>query len=360
MNISTQITDFAAALNLDTIATGGGCDYVCRNLSGGAQLTLGGTEDPESPERLDEPALVNLYSDESWQDCVISLRFPTAKSAMEAMAGACDGACAAPIPADPHAFAFAITTAECALRAACVDLWAACVGDPETATAEDERALRDYPATAAALDIADQIRALADRAEQQAQGIVDAARIPGPQEVADSILDEIAGHPNLAACTSFSELHDHCDANCLGMCEGLLDVCPEPLAISIIGQAQDIVDAALPIAPKVGSGGDSDDDTIDLGDGYSITYQAGSAILRSPGGTHGGRTLHGWTWEHPGVWMLESGPLIYAVDDDAGARIGAMRPDGAQVWLEGDAPGAVIAGLMVALSESYLLARASH
>lgn len=40
-------------------------------------------------------------------------------------------------------------------------------------------------------------------------------------EVFLSIVEEIRGNPTLRNCWNFTELHDHCDANCLGLSEKL-------------------------------------------------------------------------------------------------------------------------------------------
>lgn len=44
-------------------------------------------------------------------------------------------------------------------------------------------------------------------------------------EIAKTIIAEILAHPDLLAARTFSELHDHCDANCLGEQEAFLDSC---------------------------------------------------------------------------------------------------------------------------------------
>jgi hypothetical protein len=44
-------------------------------------------------------------------------------------------------------------------------------------------------------------------------------------EIAKTIIAEILAHPDLLAARTFGELHDHCDANCLGEQEAFLDSC---------------------------------------------------------------------------------------------------------------------------------------
>ncbi len=43
------------------------------------------------------------------------------------------------------------------------------------------------------------------------------------ETLAQTIIEEIKTRPDLMACKSFSELHDHCDANCLGDQEAVWD-----------------------------------------------------------------------------------------------------------------------------------------
>ena len=69
--------------------------------------------------------------------------------------------------------------------------------------------------------------------------------LPTAQEVADTIIAEIKTHPELMACSSFSELHDHCDANVLGCAEELLDLTGMSTAIDILNEAQTVVTAFL-------------------------------------------------------------------------------------------------------------------
>lgn len=69
--------------------------------------------------------------------------------------------------------------------------------------------------------------------------------VPTAQEVADSIIADIQNRPELAACKTFSELHDHCDANVLGDSEALLDKLPHEAAIALLNQAQEIVNKWL-------------------------------------------------------------------------------------------------------------------
>jgi hypothetical protein len=56
--------------------------------------------------------------------------------------------------------------------------------------------------------------------------------------VANSIIAEIKKDEVLMACKSFSELHDYCDANCLGCSEELLDVFEFERAIKLLNAAQ--------------------------------------------------------------------------------------------------------------------------
>jgi hypothetical protein len=81
-------------------------------------------------------------------------------------------------------------------------------------------------------------------------------------EIAKTIIAEILAHPDLLAARTFSELHDHCDANCLGEQEAFLDSCgwtgeddakdQEALSTStdVLNGAQAIVDGWLGSRPR--------------------------------------------------------------------------------------------------------------
>jgi hypothetical protein len=76
-------------------------------------------------------------------------------------------------------------------------------------------------------------------------------------EIARTIIAEIEARPDLLAARSFTELHDRCDANCLGEQEAFLDACgwtgtddakdQQALEAStdVLNRAQDIVDRWL-------------------------------------------------------------------------------------------------------------------
>lgn len=86
-NITLEIIKSANARPfLTAIATGGGCDYIARELQGGRVLVLGCQEDASSPDRLDEPSTVTLYFEESWSESFIVFVFDTAAEAMDFMA----------------------------------------------------------------------------------------------------------------------------------------------------------------------------------------------------------------------------------------------------------------------------------
>jgi hypothetical protein len=65
------------------------------------------------------------------------------------------------------------------------------------------------------------------------------------ESIANSIIAEIKKDEVLMACKSFSELHDYCDANCLGCSEELLDVMSLEEAIPILNAAQNEVNLWL-------------------------------------------------------------------------------------------------------------------
>lgn len=56
--------------------------------------------------------------------------------------------------------------------------------------------------------------------------------------VTDTIIADIRKDPTLLACKSFPELHDHCDANCLGCQEALVDELGIYWALPILNDAQ--------------------------------------------------------------------------------------------------------------------------
>lgn len=96
MNISKKIWEAAEKLGLDYIPTGGGCDYVWRELGKGqnrmrdgrgVDLVLASQEDFGcSPDELSEPSVVAIYvNDPEWRDGTF-VYFKTASKAMKFMA----------------------------------------------------------------------------------------------------------------------------------------------------------------------------------------------------------------------------------------------------------------------------------
>ena len=99
--IEKEILDYAKSKGLGWIATGGGFDYIYQTYgvyeepdADGEmdqkpikQFVLGGTEDiAMSPETLDEPSFVQIYTrDECWQNGEV-INFKTAREAMDFMA----------------------------------------------------------------------------------------------------------------------------------------------------------------------------------------------------------------------------------------------------------------------------------
>ncbi len=65
--------------------------------------------------------------------------------------------------------------------------------------------------------------------------------------IAQSIIDEINASPELSKCRTFSELHDFCDANTLGNSEAILDELHWDDAITLLNEAQEIVNKKLAI-----------------------------------------------------------------------------------------------------------------
>jgi hypothetical protein len=63
MNINIDIQNYAERIGLDTIATGGGCDYVYRKLDNGWEVIISDPYDCSSPDTLDDPACITIYED---------------------------------------------------------------------------------------------------------------------------------------------------------------------------------------------------------------------------------------------------------------------------------------------------------
>ena len=91
-NIAHEITQEAEHRNLGSLCTGGGCDYIFREVEGDGirgytTLILASTEDlGSSPLIMEEPATVSIFSkkDEDWQEGVY-LDFPNVEEAMDFM-----------------------------------------------------------------------------------------------------------------------------------------------------------------------------------------------------------------------------------------------------------------------------------
>ena len=100
MNISNKIWEAAEKLGLDYIPTGGGFDYVWREVGKGqnrmgdgrgVDLVLASQEDFAcSPDTLSEPSVVAIYvNDPDWHEGTF-VYFKTAREAMKFMAGVQD------------------------------------------------------------------------------------------------------------------------------------------------------------------------------------------------------------------------------------------------------------------------------
>ena len=85
-NIPEAIVRQAEVHGLDLISTGGGFDYVWRDLGDDKCLVLSGAKLYESPPNLSAAAIVTIHFDEDWTQSV-SISFPTALAAMIFMAG---------------------------------------------------------------------------------------------------------------------------------------------------------------------------------------------------------------------------------------------------------------------------------
>lgn len=68
-----------------------------------------------------------------------------------------------------------------------------------------------------------------------------------PESLAKTILADIRKNKVLSKCESFTELHEHCDANTLGDLEGVYS---GPDDLPFINVAFGLVDAQLPLTPS--------------------------------------------------------------------------------------------------------------
>lgn len=86
-NISEEIMEAAKARGLDWTGTGGGCDYISRDLKPGSApvMILGTPGDAGSPDKLDEEAFVAIYFEESWCENYLVFNFDTANTALDFM-----------------------------------------------------------------------------------------------------------------------------------------------------------------------------------------------------------------------------------------------------------------------------------
>jgi len=87
MNIPSEILIAADSLGLGACATGGGCDFIIKPLSGERTAVLSSQEaGGECPDTLDEPSTVVIHFTPEWNDEFIAIPFPSAQEAMNAMA----------------------------------------------------------------------------------------------------------------------------------------------------------------------------------------------------------------------------------------------------------------------------------
>ena len=89
MNISKEIAEYAEKLELDWIATGGGCDFIAKENIGPhyqSQIDcwLIAQEGPDGPDTLDEPSILSIRFGDN-MDQMVDLFFATAREAMDAM-----------------------------------------------------------------------------------------------------------------------------------------------------------------------------------------------------------------------------------------------------------------------------------
>ena len=86
MNIPKSVYDFGMEHGLDSMATGGGFDYLYKPMEGGMMAVIRSGEDAGSPEDLDEQTDIMIYLNYEWEEFV-SVPFPSARAAIEAAAG---------------------------------------------------------------------------------------------------------------------------------------------------------------------------------------------------------------------------------------------------------------------------------
>jgi hypothetical protein len=100
-NITDAIFDYAQGIGLDYECTGGNCDaavmpvldhlgarpdYISRDLGKGRKALLVTRSGGESPDRLNEPSDIVIYTKWAPPNTQYVIPFPTAKMAMDAMA----------------------------------------------------------------------------------------------------------------------------------------------------------------------------------------------------------------------------------------------------------------------------------
>ena len=71
MNIPDKLWSEAEKRGLDWISTGGGCDFIYREI-GKVELVLGCVESHECPDSLSEPCFVSIYvDDKEWSGTLV-------------------------------------------------------------------------------------------------------------------------------------------------------------------------------------------------------------------------------------------------------------------------------------------------
>lgn len=87
MNINKLILREAALLGLDTVCTGGNCDFIIKYLGNGMQIVLAATDENGGacPESLNAPCEMVVFPNSEWTES-FNIPFPTMRDAMRALA----------------------------------------------------------------------------------------------------------------------------------------------------------------------------------------------------------------------------------------------------------------------------------
>ena len=80
--IGVTVAEYGIKCGLEPLATGGGCDFMVRRFADGRQAVLVDSVHGESPDQLNEPSDVDVFTDEEWHQQINTKSFETAEQAM--------------------------------------------------------------------------------------------------------------------------------------------------------------------------------------------------------------------------------------------------------------------------------------